>query len=159
MKYFIKLTIAVLISSSASLLVGATEDVAAEIDKQNEKYMAAYNTGDVDAVVKLHTNDARVMMSGQPLSVGIEAVRAAVAAETSGPAKLTLHLASTDVQTDGNTAYEKGRWRMLIQANEAEDITDKGPYLVIWKKVGEEWLIHFDAVFPGQAASQSTEQQ
>lgn len=152
MKYFINLIIAVLMSGSMSIPASADSNVAAEISKQNAKYIAAFNTGDADAVMKLHTKNARVMMSGQPMSIGKEAVRAAIAAETSGPAKLTLHLVSTDVHADGDTAYEKGQWTMLVQADGTGDITDKGPYLVIWKKVGEEWLIHFDAVFPGQNA-------
>ncbi len=150
MRYFINLAIAVLISGSISILVSADGNIAAEINKQNAKYMAAFNAGDANAVMKLHTKDARVMMSGQPMSVGSEAVRAAIAAETSGPAKLTLHLTSTDVHADGDTAYEKGRWTMQVQSGGTEDITDSGPYLVIWKKVGEEWLIDFDAVFASE---------
>jgi len=151
MKYFINLAIAVLISGSVSVLVSADSDVAAEINKQNAKYMTAFNEGDVDAVMKLHTKNVRTMMPDQPAAVGHEAVRAAIASETSGPAKLTLHLAATDVHAAGDTAYEKGQWTMLVQPDGAEDITDSGPYLVIWKKVGGEWLIHFDAVFPGQS--------
>lgn len=150
MKYFISLAIAVLISGSMSALVAAGGDVAAEITKQNAKYMMAFNTGDVDAVMKLHTKDVRTMMPGQPVSVGSEAVRAAIASETSGPAKLTLYLASTDVHADGDTAYEKGQWTMLVQSAGAEDITDGGSYLVVWKRIREEWLIDFDAVFPGE---------
>jgi len=151
MRYFISLSIAVLISSSMSVLVSAGADIAAEITKQNAKYMAAFNVGDANAIMKLHTKDTRVMMSGQPVSVGDEALRAAIAAETSGPAKLTLHLATTNLHEDGNTAYEKGQWTMLVQTDGAEDRTDVGPYLVVWKKVGEDWLIDFDAVFPGQS--------
>lgn len=154
MKYFINLVIAILISGGLSMLAIADSNVAAEITKQNEKYMAAFNTGDVDAVIKLHTKDVRTMMPGQPVAVGIEAVRTAIATETSGPVSLTLHLESTDVHADGDTAYEKGNWTMLIQADGADDMTDRGPYLVVWKKVGEEWLIHFDAVFPGQSTEQ-----
>jgi uncharacterized protein (TIGR02246 family) len=116
--------------------------------------MTAFNSGDADAVAKLHTRDVRTMMPDKPVAIGREAVRAAIAAETAGPAKLTLHLVSTNVHVVGNTAYEKGNWSMLIQPDGADSISDKGPYLVVWKKVGEEWLIHFDAVFPGQSAEQ-----
>jgi len=153
MRYFINVIITVLISGGMSVLVSADGNIAAEITEQNAKYMAAFNAGDVNALMRLHTKDVRTMMPGQPVAVGREAVRTAIAAETSGPAKLTLHLAATDVHQAGETAYEKGRWTMLVQPDGAEDVTDGGPYLVVWKKVDGEWLIHFDAVFPGQAPS------
>lgn len=125
----------------------ASDDVAAQIQTQNAKYEAAYNRGDADAVTALHTKDARVMVSGLPASVGSVAIRTAIAAETSGTATLTLNLETVDLDVTTNMAYEKGRWTTLIKEQGKTDETIKGPYLVIWKKIGNEWLIHFDAVF------------
>lgn len=151
MKHFITIILATFTFLMMPLWAHAADNVAAHIQMQNSKYMAGFNAGDTDAVMALHTKDVRVMMSGKPISVGAAAVRVAIAAETSGPAKLTLKLETTELDATEQMAYEKGLWTMLIEVPDEANVTETGPYLVIWKKVGEEWLIHFDAVFPDQS--------
>ncbi|MCC3860077.1 YybH family protein [Pseudemcibacter aquimaris] len=147
MKHIIKIISMWFLSIIIAPIAYANDDVAAQIQIQNSKYENGYNSGNADAVAALHTKDARVMVSGFPTSVGKDAIRANITAETSGPAKLNLSLETTELDVAENMAYEKGRWTTVIKEEGKADITINGPYLVIWKKVDNKWLIHFDAVF------------
>ncbi len=147
MRLFAKILSTVIACLMLSSYALAGDDVAAHIQKQNAKYEAAYNRGDADAVAALHTKDARVMVSGLPTSVGTAAIRSGIAAETSGSATLTINLETVKLDVTPTTAYEKGRWTTLVQEQGKRDETIGGHYLVIWKKIGREWLIDFDAVF------------
>lgn len=148
MRYFMRAILTALTCLIGLGFAGAADDnVAAQIKIQNAKYEAGYNSGDADVVAALHTKNARVMVSGLPSAVGTKAIRASIAAETAGPAKLRISLRTVELDVTKGMAYEKGRWTTLIKEPGKEDQTISGPYLVIWKRVGREWLIDFDAVF------------
>lgn len=147
MNYLFKTMTAWLVCLLLNTFAHASDDVMAQIQMQNAKYEAAYNSGDAATVAALHTADARVMVSGFPTSVGAVAIREGIAAETSGPATLSINLETVELDVAEDMAYEKGRWTTLIKEQGKADEIIKGPYLVIWKKIGNEWLIHFDAVF------------
>lgn len=150
MRHIIKSISAGLVCLIMATYAHANDDVFAQIQIQNTKYEEAYNKGDANAVTALHTKDARVMVSGFPTSVGTDEIRAAIAAETTGSATLTINLETIELDVTENMAYEKGRWTTLIKEQGKPDEMIKGPYLVIWKKIDNEWLIHFDAVFSAE---------
>jgi ketosteroid isomerase-like protein len=49
-------------------------------------------------------------------------------------------LESTEIEGIGNMAFEVGKYTLSVD----ENIIDNGKYIVIWKKVGEDWKLHRD---------------
>ena len=50
-------------------------------------------------------------------------------------------LATTEVASQGNLAYEVGTYEMKTKDGK---VADRGKYCVVWKKVGGKWLLHRD---------------
>lgn len=123
-----------LASASAS-----AEDVRHAVEAGNRAFIAAFLRGDATAVAALYTEDAQVIAPGAPIATG----RAAIAAFwqssiASGIKDVTLE--TTGVESDGNLAYETGVVRLVSK----EGVTTAARYVVVWKRVGETWLLHRD---------------
>ena len=124
------------------LLVSApasADDVRQSVEAGNRAFVAAFLRGDATAVADLYTENAQVIAPGAPIATG----RAAIAAFwqssiASGIKDVTLE--TTEVESDGSLACETGVVR-LVSAGGA---TTAARYVVVWKRVGERWLLHRD---------------
>lgn len=117
-----------------------TEEARAGIARTNEAFMAAVEQGDAGAVAACYTENGSILPPNAPSvegRAGIEETFAGILA--SGVAGLTLE--STEVEGHGDSAWEVGRYELRdAEAN----VLDSGKYIVIWKRVGEEWKLHRD---------------
>jgi len=52
-----------------------------------------------------------------------------------------FELNTTEVEADGNLAYEVGTYAMKTKDGV---VTDRGTYCVVWKRVSGQWLLHRD---------------
>jgi len=139
----ILITLAMLFMTTMAVQATDGHMLKGEIEAQNAKLLAAFNSGDAAGVAALYTVDGVLMAPGGPRSVGKEAIEAAFAGMSSGP-KLELSLATDSVKREGSVAIEVGAWEMKIMPEGMEPAMDNGDYVVIWKKVGDEWLLYID---------------
>lgn len=115
-------------------------DVSDEIMAVNELFMEAIKSGDVEAIVNLYAENARVLPQGSPLMEGRENIRMMWGAMfAGGPMQLQLKTVSADAF--GSTAIEEGEYKILAPDGQA---VDHGKYIVIWKKVNGKWLLYQD---------------
>jgi len=149
--------IAVYLTSIALSLPGAilaSDDLIKEIQAQNQLYMDAYRSGNADAIVSIHTQDALVMAPKFPPARGHEEIRAALVGElASGDGELELK--SIEVtQMNEKTAYEIGQYKLRIDLADGGILEEQGSTLLIWKLgVDDIWRIHVDmwnSNHPGQ---------
>lgn len=49
-----------------------------------------------------------------------------------------------EVSSQGDTAYEVGEFSADVPGSDGAKVNAKGKYLVVWKKVGDKWLLHRD---------------
>ena len=123
-------------------------EVAAHINAQNAKFMAAFNSGDAGGLAVLYTADAVLMPNNGPRAVGHEAIKALFDSFFAGP-KLTFILETDTVAVNGHLANEVGRWTMIVTPEEGEATSSNGDYLVVWKKTDKgDWRLHID-IFNG----------
>ena len=52
-----------------------------------------------------------------------------------------VELTTTEVEAEGNLAYEVGTYAMKTKDGK---VADRGKYCVVWKRVGGQWLLHRD---------------
>ncbi len=100
--------------------------------------MEDYKRGDAAAVGSHYTEDAVSLPPHTAAVVGrdsiIEFWKVAMNSGSAG-----LNIQTKEVKSDGELAYEIGETDLIGPEN---DVIDRFHYMVVWKKVGDIWLIH-----------------
>jgi uncharacterized protein (TIGR02246 family) len=115
-------------------------DLRKAIEAQNKRFGAAVEKGDVAALGALYTDDAQALPPNSDVVEGRAAIQEmwkGVLASGVGGASLE----TTDVETEGSLAYETGRYQMRSKDGK---VLDRGKYVVVWKRSGNDWRIHRD---------------
>ena len=120
--------------------VSAQKDLRAAIEAQNKRFVAAVAKADVAAIGGLYTDDAQALPPNGDVVKGRAAIQQMwKSVFDSGIAAASLETA--DVEADGSLAYETGRYEMKLKEGK---VADRGKYVVVWKRTGNEWRIHRD---------------
>lgn len=115
-------------------------DVAKEISKANEGFMAAYNSGDTKTLAANYTGNAKLYPSNSGVIEGTNAIEGFWSAVM----KMGIRKASLETvtaQQTGNIAIEEGQYKLFV---EGDVMVDQGKYLVTWEKVDGQWKITRD---------------
>jgi ketosteroid isomerase-like protein len=116
------------------------EDVSAAIKAGNAAIGAMLKTGDAKGIAGKYTKTAKLLPPNAPVQKGHAAIaRYWQGAIDMGVAGATLR--SVDVDIHGTTANELGTYT-LKDAKGTK--LDTGKYIVIWKKEGGAWKLHWD---------------
>ena len=129
----------------AAALLAATPalaDDSAAIGAQNAAFEQAFNAGDAAAVAALYTEDAVALPPGGPMVRGREAIQAMWQGALDGGFK-DLALEAGELEVMGDTAWEMSTLSAAI-AGENGETPFAGKYIVVWKKAGDDWLLHRD---------------
>lgn len=119
----------------------ATEEQA--IRALANDYTTAFNARDVDRLVALHTPDAVVMISNNPLLTGSTEIRRSFS-EFLSPGT-TLSITPTRINVVSPTvATDIGTYTLSFDTPQGR-ITDRGNYTTVWHKVNGQWRIAIDA--------------
>lgn len=114
------------------------KDLISEIQNLNNRWMEDYKKSDADAVGSHYTEDAVSLPPQAAAVVGrisiIEYWKAAMKSGAKG-----LNIQTKEVEGDGELAYEIGETDLIGPEN---DVIDRFHYMVVWKRVGDVWLIH-----------------
>ena len=116
-----------------------SSQISEGISKTNEAFMSAVANGDAAKVAAQYTDDALLMAPNADLVTGKQEIQnmmqGFVDAGING-----INLESTEIEGIGNMAFEVGKYTLSVD----EQVIDNGKYIVIWKKVGEDWKLHRD---------------
>ena len=124
-----------------SLTSAAFGQDKATIDKLNESFIAAFQTGDTAAIGQMYTEDAYLVSYGGEMVKGRAAIQAfwTKAAEGISDFKLT----TVDVKPLGNeAAREIGTFTLKTKGQPPQEVA--GKYVVVWQKVGGDWRLATD---------------
>jgi uncharacterized protein (TIGR02246 family) len=121
----------------------ATQTVAGpirdEIAAANERFMEAFGRGDAVGVTACYTPDAQLLPANSDVVEGRASIeqfwRGAMAAGITG-----ARLETVEADGAGDAAYEVGRYTL----NAGGQVADRGKYVVIWQRDGEQWRLHRD---------------
>ncbi len=127
-------TIAVLAAGSPL----AAEDSSAAIRAGSAAWEDALNAGELDALVALYTDDARVMPPNAAAAQGHEAVRESFGAMID--AGLGGELTSVMAATAGDIGHHVGTYEITTSGA----VVDRGKFVEIWRREGDAWKISAD---------------
>ena len=126
-----------LVATSAS---ARDDDVRAAINAANAKMVADYAAGDSKALAQAYTEDALMLPPDATRVVGYSAIEALWKSWIDAGIK-NLTLKSTDVDSNGDLAYEVGEFTLQVPFKSQNSSTDEGNpstasgnYLVVWKR-------------------------
>jgi uncharacterized protein (TIGR02246 family) len=119
------------------------EDVRSLIASVNQKFMDAFSRLDAAGVAALYTEDTKLLPPGFPMMTGKEAVKSFwQGAMNSGVTEAKLE--TLELESQGNSASEIGRFTLTVQLQGNETTTMTGKYVVVWKNQDGDWKLHID---------------
>lgn len=115
---------------------GAREAIA----RLNRHFEAAHVQGDAAALARQYTTDGQALWGPDRPVVGRPAIERLWKLDI-GSGGRTASLETYEVQELGKWAYETGRF---LVHDAAKVLINDSNYLIVWRQVGQEWLIHRD---------------
>jgi len=104
------------------------------VDDMNREFERLFNSGQIDKMSALYTEDAKLFLPDKTSCQGRDAIHKFWQAEvTEGIKNLKL-----------NTGNVIDAGEYLIETSCYEHNKDKGNFLVVWKKIGDKFLLHLD---------------
>jgi uncharacterized protein (TIGR02246 family) len=140
MKRQILVTLLVICAAS---IAEAQQSVRRAIEANNKQFIEAFNKGDAAAVANMYAIDARVLPPNSEIVEGRANIQQFWQGAMSSGLKL-VSLETMHVETQGNVAVEVGRYASTIPGAGGSTTTDKGKYVVAWKRQGGSWKLAVD---------------
>jgi len=127
------------VSGTAQPAADATADEAT-IRAATLAWNTAYNTGDVDRIVAMYTDDAVVMPPYVPSLVGHAALREFLTKDMAAAkaAGLTSKDGVSAVGIAGDLAWHAGTSSVVDAAGKT---VETGSYVEVWRRVNSRWLM------------------
>ena len=127
-----------------------SEEIKAIIEAKNVEVESLYAEGAIDSVATYYTDNVIQMPPHQPPLMGIEDFTK-VWKQNAQIGTWNFDLETQEVHAVGDMATEFGSYILSFSPNENSPIpamTDKGNYVVVWQKVGDDWKVLWDAPTP-----------
>lgn len=119
--------------------VPPTAQSSSEIVARAEGWQTAFNAADVDSIVAMYAEDARLLPPNGKMESGHGAVRAAF--EGMIAEKLSIRLETVEAIAASDLGHRVGTYVLTApDGSEAE----RGKFVETWKKIGGEWRITND---------------
>ena len=130
------------LAATLALAAPALADDAADIGSRSVAFEEAYNGGQAAALAALYTEDAVAMPPGGPVVRGRHDIQAMWQSAMDAGLK-KLDLMEGEIEVIGDTAIEMSTF-IGTMAGEGGDAPAPGKFVVVWKKLNDEWLLHRD---------------
>ena len=137
-----QLLVTLLIICAASI-AEAQQSVRTTIEANNTQFIEAFNKGAAAAVANMYAVDARVLPPNAEMIEGRANIQKFWQGAISAGLKM-VSLEAVHVETQGNIAVEVGRYTMTVPGAGGITTTDKGKYVVVWKREGRNWRLAVD---------------
>ncbi len=130
------------VSIAAQNYSGPKEDIDAILAKA-AAFSEAYMAKDFDAIARAYTSDGKIMPGNSMIISGREKIKQHWLLPDSVNIKLhELHPEEIKVLED--YAYDYGYYNGITIRPGGEEVSWKGKYVVVWKRVEGDWLMYID---------------
>lgn len=120
----------------------ATSDV--EIIKKNTlKFSKAFMGGDVKTLVNFYTDDSKIFPNGRKIMEGTEKLTQYWTIPE-GMKTVYHKVTPEEIKIEGDTAYDYGYYEGKTLKKDGSESAWKGKYVIVWKKINEDWKIYLD---------------
>jgi uncharacterized protein (TIGR02246 family) len=137
-----QLLVTLLIICAASI-AQAQQSARTAIEANGKLFTEVFNKGDAAALANMYTTDARVLPPNGEMVEGRPNIQKFWQGAMSAGLKM-VSLETVHVETQGNVAVEIGHYTTTIPGAGGTTTTDKGKYVVVWKREGGAWKLAVD---------------
>jgi uncharacterized protein (TIGR02246 family) len=129
-------------NNSAAMNNGATVNAGADeqaIRGQVDRWLELVKAKDAAGIAALYAEDGAVMPPNAPIGKGRAAIQQTWASLMQTPGfALTFAPEQIVVSASGDMALDRGTYRLALAPHGTAQ-TDTGKYVVVWRKIGDEW--------------------
>ena len=124
------------VNSTAAVDTGADEQA---IRGQVDRWLQLVKAKDAAGIAALYAEDGAVMPPNAPIGKGRASIQRTWASMMQAPGfALTFAPEQIVVSASGDMALDRGTYSLTI-APDGTTQTDTGKYVVVWRKIGNEW--------------------
>jgi uncharacterized protein (TIGR02246 family) len=124
--------------------VAAASEAGDAVERMNERFMAAFNKGDIESVAEMYADHATVLPPDAQMVEGRQAIRKFwQGAVDAGYRNLELAAVRVDALGDA-AAREIGRFGVDAPAKGGGMQRLEGKYVVVWTRDGDDWKLDSD---------------
>ncbi len=119
---------------------------ASEIEKilQNSKAFSAYYVnGEVEELANFYTTEGKIHPDRNEIVESVAAIQKRWTLPI-GMKTLAHKITPAEIRIEEEYAYDYGYYEGKTQAEDGAVSTWKGKYVIVWRKVGEDWKISSD---------------
>ncbi len=116
-------------------------DAAKAIIANDRIWCDAYRSGDAAKIASLYTEDGQLLPQNSEVVSGQENIKNLLQSLIDGGVIAEVEINPSEIIDNGDNATEIG---VYIMKGPDSNIVDKGKYIVIWKKVGDEFKFYRD---------------
>lgn len=117
----------------------------AAIAAQAAAFSAAYVAGDIEGIMAVYTQDARIAPINGRIISDRAAIRQLWAGAIASPSKAISHTTEPDeLVINGDIATDIGYYYGESRVSGGKRTSFGGAYVIVWKKVSGVWLMHLD---------------
>jgi uncharacterized protein (TIGR02246 family) len=132
--------VAFIMTVGLAAVARAQDPARTAIDAANQKFVAAFTKQDAAAVAATYSPDGNAFPPNSPIVKGRAAIQK-MWQDVINSGITSVALATTEVESGGNIAYEAGTYELKTKDGK---VADKGKYCVVWKRLNGQWMLHRD---------------
>jgi ketosteroid isomerase-like protein len=120
-------------------LTNVKNDAATEIAAAQRRFLRLFALNDIAGVAACYTEDAQMLVANMEVIVGRASIQSVF--KFTAVQGHVLEFQTRELDIHGTTAVEIGSY---TRKRRDGSTFDRGKYMVVWKRVGDTWLIHRD---------------
>lgn len=111
---------------------------------RSKLFVEHFNSNDSKSLTLLYTSDAELLAPGMPRLTGLAAIEKFWRTAFSRGKRTFDQVEPVSTLIDGNLAVEYANWHLSVIDSEGKVARETGKNVLVWKRVGNEWLICLD---------------
>lgn len=137
-------TVVFLVAGLAATSHALAHGVSAQIKEMDAKWVAAFKQRDFATIEALYASNGLLLPSNSPPVEGPKAIVEVWKSWSELPnVEVTFGPDRIEAASSGDMAYDYG-WYIFAFDTDNGRVTDKGKYVVVWKKVDGSWKVAAD---------------
>ncbi|GAA4279279.1 YybH family protein [Aquimarina mytili] len=114
-----------------------------QIRNAAKSFSKSYLKQDYEAIAKSYTSDAKIFPNNAPIISGYEAIKKRWSG-ASGYTPIEHQIIPEEIFILGDTAHDYGIYKGKNKNDDGTEISYKGKYVVVWKKIDNQWKMYLD---------------
>lgn len=106
-------------------------------------FSEAVMTSDYDRIANAYTEDGKILPNNRDIIEGTESIKKYWTLPE-GVSTSYHKIIPEEIKILNDHAYDYGRYEGRTKRKDRSEVSWKGKYVIVWKKINNEWKIHLD---------------